>query len=153
MLDEGGSGAGKQPQLALKPRRLAPQTPCSFVRLCDHIADCSEEGVLPLRSLPTAGGSPQSPQAAAALSEAVVAAQGCSLSEEAGCSSDGEPSPLICASEAAAAGLGGGHWEGSTAAATVASAAAGDGKCTAAPRLLTHAAVEALRARSAPVAR
>ncbi|PRW45039.1 type 12 methyltransferase [Chlorella sorokiniana] len=121
----------------------------SFPRLCDHIADCAEEGVLPLGSLPPAG-SPQSPRAAAAVSHAVAAAQGCSLSGEVGCSSDGELSPLICASEAVAAGLGGGHWEHPVAAA---GAVAGDGKCTVAPHIVTRAAVEGLRAPAAPVAR
>lgn len=121
--------------------------PCSFTRLCDHIADCAEDGVLPLGSLPLAS-SPQSPQAAAAVAGAVAAAQGCSLSGEAG--GDGEPSPLICASEAAAAGLGGGHWEGNAGAA---GAAAEDGKFAAVPHIVTQAAVEGLRARSALVAR
>lgn len=78
----------------------------------------------------------------------MAAAQGCSLSGEAG--GDGEPSPLICASEAAAAGLGGGHWEGNAGAA---GAAAEDGKFAAVPHIVTQAAVEGLRARSALVAR
>ncbi|KAI7837929.1 hypothetical protein COHA_008235 [Chlorella ohadii] len=131
------------------PRFCPP--PHSFTRLCDHIADCAEDGVLPLGSLPLAG-SPHSPHAAAAVSGAVAAAQGCSLSGEVGI--DGEPSPLICASEAAAAGLGGGHWEGNAGAAGT---AAGDGtalgKFAAVPHIVTQAAVEGLRARSALVAR
>lgn len=98
--------------------------------------------MLPLGSLP-ADCSTQSPGAAAAVSEAVAAAQGCSLSGEVGCSSDGEPSPLIHASEAAAAGLGDGHWEGPGAAAA-AGGVRGDGKCTAAPHIVTHGVAKGL---------